>query len=84
MIGVKKLGAAFSLVKYVIWLVKYVIWVAIEYIPFRINRIYMLNVILICKLYTKNTTYIVYKLIFNSSKLWGGANPSWTSKETRG
>ena len=38
----------------------------------------------ICKLYTKNNRYSVYKLIFNSSKPWvGGSNPSWitTNKE---
>ena len=41
-------------------------------------RIYILNIAHIFCLYTKNSSYNVYKLIFNSSKPWvGGSNPSW-------
>ena len=36
------------------------------------------------KLYTKNSTCIVYKFIFNSSKPWvGGSNPSWITRVQR-
>ena len=39
---------------------------------------------LICRLYTKNNSYSIYKFIFNSSKPWvGGSNPSWITKEIK-
>lgn len=41
---------------------------AIKYILFIYYGIYILNVMFICKLYTNNTSYIAYKLIFHSYK----------------
>ena len=59
-------------------------FLAIKYILFIIDGIYILNLMLICKLYTKSNHYIVYKLIFNSSKPWvGGSNPSWITRVLR-
>lgn len=49
-------------------MIQYVVAFAIKYILLIHCRIYIHNIILIYKLYTKNDTYIVYKLIFNSSK----------------
>ena len=38
----------------------------------------------ICKLYTKNNHYTVYKFIFIPSKPWvGGSNPSWITRVQR-
>lgn len=49
-------------------MIQYVVAFAIKYILIIYYRIYILNVMLICKLYTNNTPYIAYELIFYSSK----------------
>ena len=47
-------------------------------------RIYILDITYIFSLYTRSSSYNVYKLIFNSSKPWvGGSNPSWITRVQR-
>lgn len=49
-------------------MIQYAVAFAIKYILLIHYGIYILSIMLICKLYTKNKLYNVYKLIFNSSK----------------